>query len=93
MPGESRELPGIRMPDLHSLFVSSMHPQPSPIVELQAVSVCNGHRFGKIEKDFLSLVRHQTSPPPVTAFKVQGQCRGGRVLRPMADRAMDRSAR
>jgi hypothetical protein len=70
MPGESRELPGIRMPDLHSLLVGGMHPQPSAVVELQAVSVCNGHRFGKIEKDFLSLVRHQTSTSTVTAFKV-----------------------
>jgi hypothetical protein len=56
MPGQACKLMRIFVPDFDNSFGGSLNSEPSPIFQLQAVSIGHGNRFAEIEKDILALI-------------------------------------
>ncbi len=59
------------MPDLDKRLRSCLNLQPSPILELQAISIGHGNRLRKIEKDIFALIRRQTNAPAMARVKIE----------------------
>jgi len=83
MPGKTRKLTGILMPDFDNELGRSLNLQQPPIVKLQAISVGHGNRLRKIEKDIFALVRGQANATAMARVEIEsdGACR--LFLRPM----------
>jgi len=57
MPCQAHTLIGIFMSDFDEKFGSRLDPQPSSIMESQAIAIRHCDRFWKVEKDILALIR------------------------------------
>jgi len=93
MPGKAHELIRIVMPHFDDRFRSGPNPEPSPIFELQAISIGHGHRVGEIEKDVLTLIHGQANATAMARLVVERERTGRSFLRPMAGGSMGGSAR
>jgi hypothetical protein len=71
VPGKTYELMWILMSDFDNRFRSSLNFQPSPVFELQAVSVGHGNRFRQIEEDLFSLVHRQANAAAMARVKIE----------------------
>jgi len=58
MPRETHELVRVVMPDFDNQLRGSLDLEPLPIFQLQTVPIGHRNRFRKVEKNFLSLIRH-----------------------------------
>jgi hypothetical protein len=91
MPGKTRKLIGIFMPDFDNVFRTGLDPEPPPILELQAVSVGHRNRFRKIEKDIFALIRSETNAAAMARVKVESESTRRLFLGPVPGAAMNRS--
>jgi hypothetical protein len=89
VPGKTRKLSGILMPNFDKQLGSSLNLQQPPIVQLQAISVGHGNRLRKIEKDIFALVRGQANATAMARVEIEsdGACR--RFVRPIPGGAMN----
>jgi hypothetical protein len=71
MPRKAHELMGIFVSDFYDRLRSSLNPQPSPVFQLQAISIGHGNRFRKIKKDILSLVRSQANTSAMARVEIE----------------------
>jgi len=90
MPRQAHELPGILMPDFDNGLRGGLHLEPPPILELYAIAIGHGHRFGKVEQDIFALIRRQANAAAMACVKIEreGACR--LFLGPMSSAAMHR---
>jgi hypothetical protein len=91
MPGKAHKLMGILMPDLDNKLRGRLNFEPSPVVELQAISIGHCNRFRKVEQDIFALIRSQTNTAAMPSIKVEGESASGIFLRPMPGRSINRS--
>ena len=49
MPGKTRQLPAVCMPDLYNRLRGRLHSEPSPVFQLQPVSIGHGNGLRQIE--------------------------------------------
>jgi hypothetical protein len=91
VPGQSRELAGIPVPDLDEMFVGSLDKQPSPVVQLQAISVGHRDRFREVEQDVFALVRGHADAPAMARVEIESERSGGLFSRPLTSGAMNGS--
>jgi hypothetical protein len=91
MPRQAHELTGIFVSDFHNRLRSSLNLQPSPVFQLQAISIGHGNRFRKVKKDIFSVIRSQANSAAMARveFKSESACRF--FLRPVAGGAMNGS--
>jgi hypothetical protein len=82
MPGKTRQLAGVCMPDLYNRFRCRTYFEPSPILQLQPVSIGHGNGLRQIEEDLFALIRHQTDTPAVTLSEIESRGSRGLVLWP-----------
>jgi hypothetical protein len=82
MPGKTRQLPGVSMPDLYNRLCCRTYSEPPPIFQLQSVSIGHGNGLRQIEEDLFALIRHQTDTPAVTLSEVESDGFRGLVLWP-----------
>ena len=89
VPSEARQLSGVPVPDLYGRLRSRPHHQPTPVLELQPISIGHGNGLGKVEEDLFAFVRYETSPPAMTFIEIESQGTHGFVLWPISGRSMD----
>jgi hypothetical protein len=82
MPGKTRQLPGVYMPDLYNRLRCRPYFEPSPVFKLQPVTVRHGNRLRQIEEDLFALIRHQTDTSAVTLFEIESDCSCSLMRRP-----------
>jgi hypothetical protein len=83
MPGKTRQLAGVCMPNLYNRLRCRTHFEPSPILQLQPVSIGHGNGLRQIEEDlFAFLIRDQTDTPAVTLFEIESDGSCGLMRRP-----------
>jgi hypothetical protein len=70
---------------------SGLDLQPSPVFQLQAISVCHCDGFRQVEKDILALICGQANAATVASVKIESESACGLFLRPMASGAMNGS--
>jgi hypothetical protein len=89
MPGKTRKLTGILMPDLDNELGSGLNLQQPSIVKLQTVSISHGNRLRKVEKHIFALVRGQANATAMARVEIErdGACR--LFLRPMPGDAVN----
>jgi hypothetical protein len=92
MPGNTRELIGIRVPDFGNKLRRGLNPQQPSILELQGISIGHGHRFWKIEKDIFALIGREANAAAMTCVEIERDNAGRLLLRPMPRGSMNRSA-
>jgi hypothetical protein len=83
MPGKTRKLIGMFVPDFYNTLGSGPNLQQPPILKLQAIPVEHGNCVWKIEKELLTLIRDQANATPVTRVKIKGDCTCRLLLRPI----------
>ena len=89
VPGKTRKLTGILMPDFDNELDSSLNLQQPSIVKLQAISVGHGNRLRKVEKDIFALVRGQANATAMARVEIEGDASCRLFLRPMPGCAMN----
>jgi hypothetical protein len=89
MPGKTRKLPGVYMPDLYNRLRSRQYFEPSPVFQLQPVSIGHGNGLRQIEEDLFALIRHQTDTPAMTLFEIESDGSPGLMLRPASAGSMN----
>jgi hypothetical protein len=91
VPSKAHKLLRISVPDFDDELRSGLDLEPSPVVQLQAISV--GHRdgFRQVEKDILALICGQANAATVTSVKIESESACRSLLRPMASGAMNES--
>ena len=89
VPGKTRKLTGILMPDFDNVLGSSLNLQHPSIVKFQAIPVAHGNRLREIEKDSFALVRGQAHATAMARVEIEGDAACRRFLRPMPGRAMN----
>jgi hypothetical protein len=82
MPGKTRQLPGVCVPHLYNRLRCRLYFEPSPVFQLQPVTVRHGNRLRQMEEDLFALIRHQTDAPAVTLLEIEGDGSCGLVRRP-----------
>ena len=82
MPGKTCQLPGNCMPDLYNQLRCRLYFEPSPVLQLQPVTVRHGNRLRQIEEDLFALICDQTDAPPVTLFEIESDGSCGFMRRP-----------
>jgi hypothetical protein len=83
VPGETRELMAISMPDFDDRLRGRPHAQPPAVLELQSVSIGHRDSLRQIEEDLFACIGAQTNPPPVARVEVEREGSHGLVLWPM----------
>ncbi len=91
MPRKAHELIRIFMPDFDHGFGRGPNPEPSPIFELQAISVRHCNRFRKVEKDMFAKIRSQADATAMSRVKIEGERARRLFLRPMSGASMNGS--
>ena len=91
VPGKTRKLTGVLMPDFDNELGGSLNLQQPSIVELQAISVGHGNRLREIEKDILALVRGQANATAMARVEIESDSACRLFLRPMPGGVMVRS--
>ena len=89
MPGETRKLTGILMPDFDNELGGSLNLQQPSIIQLQAISVGHGNRLRKIEKDIFALVRGQANATAMARVEIECDSACRPFLRPVPGGAMN----
>jgi hypothetical protein len=89
MPGKTRQLGGVCMPDLYNRLRCGLHFEPSPVFQLQPVSIGHGNGLRQIEEDLFALIRHQTDTPAVTLFEIESDSFCGLMVRPASAGSMN----
>jgi len=89
VPGETHELTGFSMADFDNVFCSRLHPEQSPVVELQGISIRHGDRFRKLEKDLFALIRGQPNAAAMARVKIERDRSCGPFFRPMSGWSMN----
>ena len=92
VPGNTRELMWIPVPDLHNNFRSGLNLQQPAVVELQGISISHGHRFWKFEKDIFALIRSEANAAAMACIEIKRDDACRLLLRPLPCGAMNRSA-
>ena len=92
MPGEAHELLGVVMPDFDDQLCRGSDPEPSPVVELQAIAVRHCDRLLKIEQDFFPLIDGQADAAAMSRLEVERERAHCFVRRPMTGRPVNQSA-
>src|SRR5262245_9251753 len=89
VPGKTRKLTGILMPDFDNNLGGSPNLQQPSIVKFQAVSVRHGNRLRKVKEHIFTLVRPQADATamPRVIIESDGACRV--FLRPLPCGAMN----
>jgi hypothetical protein len=91
MPGQTHELVVFFVSDLYNRFRGGLDLEPSPVLELQSVSIGHGNRLLKIEKDIFTLVRRQANAPAMTRVKIEREGSGCFFFQPVPRGAVNRS--
>jgi hypothetical protein len=91
VPSQAHKLVGILVPDFDNMLRSGLDPQPSPILQLQTVSIGHRNGFWKVEKDIFAFVCTQANAAAMARVKIEGQSSRSVFLWPMARGAMNRS--
>ena len=89
VPGKTRKLTGILMPDFNNNLGGGLNLQQPSIVKLQAISVGHGNRSRKIDKDIFALVRGQANATAMARVEIEGDGACRLFLRPMSGGAMN----
>jgi len=89
VPGKTRKLTGILMPDFDNNLGGGLNLQQPSIVKLQAISVGHGNRLRKIDKDIFALVRGQANATAMARVEIEGDASCRLFLRPMPGCAMN----
>jgi hypothetical protein len=89
MPGKSRNLTGILMPELDNELGSGLNLQQPSIVKLQAVSITHGNRLREVEKDIFTLVSGQANATAMARVEIESDGARRLFLRPMPGGAMN----
>jgi hypothetical protein len=89
MPGKTRQLPGVCMPDLYNRLRRRLYFDPSPVFQLQPVSIGHGNGLRQSEEDLFALIRHQTDTAAVTLVEIESDGSPGLVLRPASAGSMN----
>jgi hypothetical protein len=92
MPSKTGKLMGIFVSDFDNQLGSRPNLQPSPVFQLQAISIGHGNRFRKIEKNIFPLIRSQANAAPMARIKIESKGSRRFFLRPMPGRAMNGSS-
>jgi hypothetical protein len=89
MPGKTRQLPGVCMPDLYNRLRGRLYFEPSPVLQLQPVTIGHGNGLQQIEEDLFALIRDQADTPTVTLFEIESDGSPGFMLRPASAGSMN----
>jgi hypothetical protein len=89
VPSKTHKLIGIFVPNFNNMLHSSLDHQPSPILQLQTVSIGHRNGFWKIEKDIFTFVASEANAAPMARVKVERQSACSVFLWPMARGAMN----
>ncbi len=89
MPSQAHKLMGILMPDFDHQLRSGLNLEPPPVFKLQAISINHRHRFRKVEKDILALIRRQANAAAMAGVKIERERARCLFLRPMPGGAMN----
>src|SRR5262249_55387543 len=92
MPSQAHKLTRILVPDFDDVLRSCLDPQPLSIFKLQAVAMSHGHRFRKVEKDFVAFIRGQANAAAMALIEIERNGANCFLLRPIASRAMNQGA-
>src|SRR6266850_384955 len=92
MPGEAHELLGVVMPDFDDQLRRGSDPEPSPVVELQAIAVRHCDRLLKIEQDVFPLIDGQADATAMSRLEVERERAHCFVRRPMPGGPVNQSA-
>jgi hypothetical protein len=92
MPGKANQLARIFVPDFDDKLGRSLNLEPPSVVQLQTISIGHSNRFGKVEKNIFALICSQADAAAMARVKIESKRAGRLFLRPMACRAMNRSA-
>ena len=77
------------MPDFDDRLRGGLDLEPSPIVQLQAISIRHGNGLRKIEKDIFALIRHQTNAAAMARVEIESEGACCLFCRPMPRGAMN----
>jgi hypothetical protein len=89
VPSKTHKLIGIFVPNFNNMLRSSLDHQPSPILQLQTVSIAHCNGFWKVEKDIFAFVRSEANAAAMPRVKVEGQSAYSVFPWPMARGAMN----
>jgi len=89
VPSKTGKLTGILMPDFDNELGSSLNLQQPSVVKLQAISVGQGNRLRKVEKDIFALVRGQANATAMSRVEIESERACRLFLRPMPGDAMN----
>jgi hypothetical protein len=92
MPSKTGKLMGIFVSDFDNQLGSRPNLQPSPVFQLQAISIGHGNRFRKIEKNIFPLICSQNDAAAMARVKVESESARRFFLRPMPGGAMNGSS-
>jgi hypothetical protein len=92
MPGKTGQLPGVSMPDLYNRLGCRQYFEPSPVFQLQPVSVGHGDCLGQIEEHLFALIRRQPDTSAVTLFEIESESSSNLLCRPASAGSMNGGA-
>jgi hypothetical protein len=89
MPGKAYKLMRIFVPDFNNDFGRGPDSEPSPIFQLQAVSVGHSNRFVEIEKDIFAFVGDKPNAASMARVEIQRERTRCLFRRPFSCGSMD----
>jgi hypothetical protein len=89
VPSKTHKLIWIFVPNFNNMLHSSPDYQPSPILQLQTVSIGHRNGFWKVEKDIFAFVCSETNAAAMARVEVEGQSACSVFFWPMARGAMN----
>jgi len=88
MPRKARELTGVFMPHFDQELGRGLNPEPSPILELQAISISHCNRLRQVKKDIFAMIGGQANAAAMARVKIEGERARRFLLRPMPGGSM-----
>ena len=89
MPREPHELTRILVADVDDKFRRSSDDEPTPVLDLQSVSVAHGGRGIQLEEHFVALIGDQADTTTVPVVEGERKRTDGQLLWPFAGASMD----
>jgi hypothetical protein len=89
VPSQAHKLVWIFVPNFDNMLGSSLNHQPSPILQLQTVSIGHGNGLWKVEKDIFAFVCSEANAAAMARVKIESQSACSIFLRPMPSGAMN----
>jgi hypothetical protein len=90
MPGQSRELMQVRMPDFDHRLQGGAHFEPPAVLELQPIAIGHRDSLRELQENVLALIGRETQTPAVALLKLESEGSRGLLPGPLAAGAVNR---